>query len=621
MSKKIIFLCQLITLLWAKAELPAIANEVDNISEQDSTLIKSETKEATPPVIFTISPLIDRFFTQPTAKHLRAGEVIFNIDNRLFFLPDLVPGRLDNEDTALNFGGGFSWGISDRLELTLQFQHVDSSSPARQGDFVSERTEDNEAAIEIKQQLWQNSDDTKSLSGVVSASWGTRGFKFTRNGNSVEINNRDIFLAFQLPFTATVNQKWQFTISPTIAFFNDKSAVFYHRLPNDKDSSFGTTFGFTGAVSYSLSSRLAIWGDAFIPITGNNSVSRESGKPDTAIAYNAGVRYLFNPRLAIDLYASNTQGSIGPLALTADRDLVSFGTNLIFMPDFIAANRRQPDRFSPAKQNDDTPTPVVNSGIAFFDGGTLDSGQFLFNVQGGSQGVLTSLRYGFLKDFEGGIYLDYVSGETDESEQGFSAKVRFLNQAEDAPITASLAVSLGLTNQPFVNFFNNDRDEFDRRGLDKEVPIAIPGADDFDEGKEFIFTASVPLNYQFDSNAAIWFTPTIAYVQRLGTEIAGFNVGASIPITQELSILGEVGANFAGKGNGFIGDELEDLIPWTVGIRWKPLSLFGLEPSTNNTNPQLELYLTNRVGSSTWHQLRVRNQNKTAIGAGLILPF
>ena len=75
----------MIALLWAKAELPTIANEVDNISEQDSTGIISEAKEATPPVIFTISPLIDRFFTQPTAKHLGQGEVIFNLDNRLFF--------------------------------------------------------------------------------------------------------------------------------------------------------------------------------------------------------------------------------------------------------------------------------------------------------------------------------------------------------------------------------------------------------------------------------------------------------------------------------------------------------------------------------------------------------
>ena len=58
-------------------------------------------------------------------------------------------------------------------------------------------------------------------------------------------------------------------------------------------------------------------------------------------------------------------------------------------------------------------------------GGTIPSGEFALQLQGGSQGVLTSLRYGLLQDFEGGIFLDYVAGEIDESEQGISGKVRF----------------------------------------------------------------------------------------------------------------------------------------------------------------------------------------------------
>jgi hypothetical protein len=66
---------------------------------------------------------------------------------------------------------------------------------------------------------------------------------------------------------------------------------------------------------------------------------------------------------------------------------------------------------------------------------------------------------------------------------------------------------------------------------------------------------------------------------------------------------------------------LEDRIPWTVSLRWTPLSLFGLETQEDNSNPQLELYLTNRVGSSTWHQLRVRDENEMAVGVGLNLPF
>lgn len=569
---------------------------------------------------FTVSPLVNHLFTQPISRHLQKGEVVINFDSRLFFLPDLVANNgVDNSDTASNYNSGFSWGISDELELTLQFQHVDSSSPARQGNFTSERTEDNEAALELKQKLWQNASGTQSLSGVFSASWGTRGFRLSGDGKITEVNNRNIYTAVHLPFTTTVDRRWQFTVSPTLAFFNEDNAEFFQRLPNDNDSSFGTVFGLAGAVSYSINPRLTLWGDVFLPLTGNNSISRESGKPSDAIAYNAGVRYSVNPRLALDVYASNTFGSIAPLSLTADRDLVAFGTNLVFMPDLFGVNRRQPDRFNAQSVTDST--PITTDGFAFFDGGTLSSGQFLFNLQGGSQGILTSLRYGVLKDFEAGIYLDYISGETDESEQGLSAKVRLFNQAENQPLTASLAATIGLGNQSLTNFANNDRNEFDRRNLEKEVPLFFPGADNNKQGKEFLFTASLPLNYQFENEAAIWLTPTIGYLQRKGTELVGFNLGGSIPLGKEFNILGEVGANFAGDGNAFIGNSLKDEIPWTVGVRWQPLSLFGLEPSADNSNPQLELYLTNRVGFSTWHQLRVRDGNETAIGLGLSLPF
>lgn len=558
-----------------------------------------------------ITPLGQQFFTQPTANHLQKGEFTINVDTRIFFLPNYSQSSLDDEDTGVNFNTGFSWGITDKLQMTLQFQHVDSSSPAIQGDFTSERTEDNEAAGEFKYQLWRNIRNTQALSGVVSASWGTRGFRFIGEGQDVEINNRNVFVTLAVPFTAEVNQRWQFNVSPALTFFNDKNAAFFHRLPND-DEEFGTVFGLTGGVSYQINPRLYLWGDAFFPLTGNNSISRESGEPDTAIAYNAGIRYLVNPGLALDFYASNTFASYGPLSLTADRDLVALGTNLTFMPDLLAANRKYKKAFGKERIE----TPLTTDGLAFFDGGILPSQKFLFQIQGGSQGILTALRYGFLDDFEAGIYLDYVSGDIDESEQGLSAKVRFLNQTENSPFTLSLATTVGLTNQPFVNFLANDRNEFDRLDLDKEVPIFTPGGDDIEEGKQLIVTFALPLHYQFKNDHAVWLTPIVGYVQREGTEIAGFNLGGAIAFSEEFSLLGEAGANFAGEGNAFKGDSLDDEIPWTVGLRWNPSKLLKV-----NTNSQLELYLTNRVGSSTWHQLRVRDDNDIAIGLGLQLPF
>ena len=562
------------------------------------------------------TPLTEQLFSQPTAKQLGNGEIIINLDTRTFFFPDLVEGGVDDDDSAVNFNTGFSWGISDSLQLVLQFQHVDSSSPIEQGEFTSERTEDNEAALELKQRIWSNNANL-ALSGVISASWGTRGFMFTRNREVTEVNNRDIFTSVAVPFTADVGDRWQFNIVPTVAFFKDESAVFFRRIPGSDDS-FGTVFGLGGGVSYKINSRLFILGDVFLPLTGNNSINRDSGKSDKAIAYNVGLRYLTNPRLALELYATNTFASYAPLSLTADRDFMGLGASLVFMPDLVAANRKYGNSFEATRNNTELAT---KDGLAFFDGGTIPNGELAVQLQGGTQGVLSAIRYGLLKDFEAGIFLDYVGGEVDESEQGIAAKVRFLNQAENAPVTLSFAATASLTNEPFINFVNDNANTFENRDLDKSVPFFTPGGDDGRNGKLLLATFSLPVHYEINSNAAVWLTPILGYAQRQGVELGGFNLGSAIAVSEEVSLITEVGANFFGEGNSFIDGRLENRIPWTAAVRWKPLSLLDLQTSKNNSNPYLELYLTNRVGSSTWHQLRVREDNDLGIGIGLFAPF
>ena len=564
---------------------------------------------------FTFTPLAEQLLTQPTAKQLGSGEVLINLDTRTFFFPDMVESGIDDDDSAVNFNTGFSWGISDSLQLTLQFQHVDSSSPIEQGDFASERTEDNEAALELKQRIWSNSANTQALSGVFAASWGTRGFQFTDNGEATEINNRDIFVSVAFPFTADVGDRWQFSLAPTVAFFKDESAVFFRRLPDDDENTFGTVFGLGAGVAYRVNSRLSLFSDVFLPLTGNNSINRDSGEPDRAIVYNAGLRFLTNPRLALDLYASNTFASYAPLSLTGDRDFMGLGANLVFMPDLFSANRRYSDSFESDNQEF-----MTTDGVAFFDGGTLPSGRIALQVQGGSQGILTALRYSPLRDFEAGIFLDYIAGDVDESEQGIAAKVRLLDGI-DVPITLSIAATASLTNQPFINFAENDADAFERSNLDKTVPFFTPGGDDVAEGERLLFTFSAPVHYQIANNTAVWLTPILGYVQRKGVETGGFSLGGAIALSREFSLTGEIGANFAGEGNSFIDGRLEDRIPWTAGVRWTPLALLDLEASKDNSDPHVELYLTNRVGSSPWHQLRVREDNDIGVGVGLFAPF
>ncbi len=609
MNKILFGLISSALLLFLKTN-PVQALPQDNLPQKNLSEPESEQSR------ITFTPLGDQLFSQPTAKQLGNGEVLINLNTRTFFFPNLVEGGVDDDDSAINFNTGFSWGISDDFQLTLQFQHVDSSSPIKQGEFISERTEDNEAALEFKGRIWNNAPETLALGGVISASWGTRGFMFTDDETVTEINNRDVFVSLAFPVSADVGDRWQFSFSPTVAFFRDESAVFFSRTPDDDENSFGTVFGLGGGVSYQVNSRLFIISDVFFPVTGNNSINRSSGEPDQAIVYNAGLRYLTTPQIALDLYATNTFASYAPLSLTADRDFVGLGANVVFMPDAFSANRKYSKNF-PATEAES----LTTDGFAYFDGGTLPSGKLTVQLQGGSQGVLTAIRYGLLKDFEAGIFLDYVAGEVDESEQGISGKIRFLNQGENAPITLSAAATASLTNEPFSNFFENDATTFDERDLDKTVPIFTPGGDDAVTGKRIILTFALPVNYEISQNASVWFTPILGYVQRLGTELGGFNLGGAIALNEEISFTGEFGANFLGEGNGFIDGQLEDRIPWTVGVRWQPLSLLGKQSSEDNSDPYLELYLTNRVGFSTWHQLRVRENNSVGIGAGFFIPL
>lgn len=583
---------------------------------------QTQPEKKSEPAQITFTPLAEQLFSQPTAKQLGRGMVSINLHTRSFFFPDLVRDAVDNSDSAVNFNTGFSWGIRDDLQLTLQYQHVDSSSPIKQGGFTSERTEDNEAALELKQQIWRNQANKQALSGVLSASWGTRGFKFSQGQESTETNNRDIFVSLAVPFTTDVGDRWQFNISPTVAFFKDESATFFSRLPEDNASSFGTVLGLGGGASYQINPRLLIFGDVFLPLTGNNSINRDSGRPGQAIAYNAGLRFLTNPRLALDLYATNTSASFAPLSLTADRDFMGLGANLVFMPDIFPGNRRIGDDFSETKTNTEY---LTTDGLAFFDGGTIPTGNLGIQLQGGSQGVLAAIRYGFLKDFEGGIFLDYVAGEIDESEQGISGKIRLLNQAENAPFTLSAAGTASLTNEPFVNFFENDATAFESQNLDKTVPIFTPGGDDRFTGKRLLLTIALPMHYKINNRAAVWLTPVLGYVQRQNLETGGFNLGSAIALTPSISFSGEVGVNLFGKGNSLIDGQRANKIPWTFGIRWTPFFLLKKgntkEIKIDSGEPYMELYLTNRVGSSTWHQLRVRENNKIGIGAAIFFPF
>ncbi|MBW4667460.1 MAG: hypothetical protein KME60_08525 [Cyanomargarita calcarea GSE-NOS-MK-12-04C] len=550
-----------------------------------------------------------------TAEQLRAGEILTTIRQRHFFQKGTAArDGLTDQPTI-----GVTWGVKNNFELTLDAQTVDNAGPVRQGRFDAQRINSEgstnffqEFTLQGKHRVWQNENATQAVSAVVAASLGNgkRPYRFSDNsGISAAGLNRQTVFSLELPYTITPNDQWQFTLSPKVAFLPEDNALYLTKLPIANSGSFGTTFGLGGGVSYKLNHRLVLWGDAFVPFSGNNTISRDTGLPAKSIVYNAGLRYIINPRLSADLFLSNALGNTGALSLIADKEYNALGFSINYLPGITNANRRYAESFNTREK----PAPNTYAGFGFLDGGTVRQNQLLTTLQVGGQGLLPSVRYGLLDDFEIGAFLSNIPGTVDESQFGFSSKIRLLHQADGNPFTLSLAGTLARSNNVLTNFVNNNRNRFQQLGL-KKGGFAYSNER---EGELFIYTLSAPIHYQFQGGSAAWVTPTLGFVQRSGLEIAGLNFGGSVPLSQSLDAIAEVGVNMKGSGNAFIGNQRESVIPWTLGLRWKASSLFG----EGLSGLELEAYISNRLGSSPFDSLRVRADNETTVGVGLLLPI
>ncbi|WP_242032110.1 transporter [Microcoleus sp. FACHB-672] len=562
-----------------------------------------------------------------TAHHLQRGEILTNFRYRQSF----PSGSASDVGLTGQPTFAISWGATDNLEITLDAQTVDNAGPGEQGDLTASRTTAEgsgnffqELTLQAKQRIWENLEENFALSGVLAVSRGIRSYQFFNENGQLDSgsNTEELVVSLELPFTVKTDDRWQFTLSPKVAFLPEDNALYFRRLPDNDDDSFGTTLGLAGAVSYQVNPRLILWGDTFIPFTGNNSLNQDTGRPARSIAFNTGLRYLVNPRLATDLFISNTLGNTGALSAIADRESISLGLGVTFLPAFTAANRQYPQHFGDTQN----PPPFIPAGFGFLDGGTIANQQLLTTLQGGSQGLLASIQYGLLDDFEIGGFIDSISGDTDESEIGLSGKIRFLHQADGDPFTLSGLVTVSKSNNVLLNFLSGNSNELENRGLEEEGFVfssevcSDNGGVSKNDGECLMITLSAPMHYQLENGSAVWLTPTLGYVQRNGLEIAGFNLGGSVPLGQNITAIAEAGFNLTGDGNALVDDDRKNLIPWALGVRWNAASLFNW-PVTKNLGPQVELYLTNRVGSSPFQTLRVREDNDIAVGAGILFPL
>jgi hypothetical protein len=608
----------------------------------DAILRKREVKLDKP--IFVQSPLergAGRSYGLVTAEHLGAGEILQTQFVRLF-----KPEAGINDDLFANQSNQIVYGLTDDIELSLDLQGVNGSVPGFQGNFTAERRVGiNNGNVFQDFSLLGKLRVGTILGGQSSLVLGLTAsrpqFTFTTTdpatGLSVQTTRPQsgITLApsLELPITyKTKDDRLSFTVSPRLVYFPEDSNLYTPVNPGS-NGRFGLTVALGLGGTYKLSPRFQIRGDASPILVGNNTVGRFSGQPTQVIPFNIGLRYLVNPRIALDVFATNTFGNSGGPAIAAFSNNTGIGVALTTTPERlftildVPANRKFAETFY-----EDVPKErrriFVPASFDLLDGSTIarETSQIALRVSTGTIGA--AFRNGSLDDFETGFFANFAPEGVDESDAGASTKIRFLHQQSGDPFTLSALVTLGRSSSRLCNFINGTRDGLERaiNGQPTNCP-GVPGSSPAGDrgpipanlfglvteniGELIILTLSLPTQFTFDSGASLWFNPKLAYIQRAGdrSPLIGASFGASYPVMPGLELVGQITPVFRGE-NAFLGDGLARLLPWQAGVR------FSL-PNGFSAN----LYATNAVGLSPYESLRVRADNQVSVGLGLQLPF
>ncbi|MGH7711154.1 MAG: hypothetical protein ACREOG_07715, partial [Gemmatimonadaceae bacterium] len=275
----------------------------------------------------TLAPLYDD--TPP-------GRGAFSVDlrTRYFLIPSrVVPGLKLEPALAIR------WSPTDRFALTFDAQTVDNSGPGRQGRYLASRTlrdptvgSGNFFQEQALGARWRSANSCIGGSGIVlgaNLSRGSRSYVL-RDSASGSVAEGDNQAELVPTFDAGVEvrrDRWQSALGVAVAFFPADNALYLRRLPEARSDEFGTTAGLTlaGAV---LITKIMLHARLFAPLTGANTIRRETGRTTRWTVYDVGLDYSVNPVLTTDIFVTNALGGSGALSLVADREYSALGARL-----------------------------------------------------------------------------------------------------------------------------------------------------------------------------------------------------------------------------------------------------------------------------------------------------
>lgn len=502
-----------------------------------------------------------RLFNLETANQLSAGEFNTAIGVVFFFKDQIGQG------TGLQvFNGSVDAGLTDSLQLGIAASFFDDDL-GRTISGLRYKFRYTAIAPNAKYQIFQNESLSLSAAGSVEFLSFKNGPDPSYHGAQPTIDANTIVGTIQFPLTYNVlNRDLQVHLTPGVAVFPSSLS----NLPF-----YGTIFNIGAGVSWKAMDRLSLFADISAPIAGNNAVSSSNGSYFKKLVYSAGLRYLVNPAVGLDIYATNALGTTPAtrfLAFLPDGDQVAlsatlnytFGKGSSYAPSFRPGKRVQLSKRD--KQ-------LLLDGLTLTTAATLEPGAIAVRAGGIKSELGFNIAYGLTNDVQLEVFGERVGNIPNRSDAfrlGGAAKLRFLDQVQGDP--ASLSV----------------------RGA---FAVDTSG----DRGAGGFFMIEVPATYHASSDVAFFVNPKVGFLGS-ATSLPILNrVVAGIGLGVNYALFGIDGLQLVGEFTPVLTGERSI---WSAGVRY----------FNSDLNLGADLYGSNSVSNYAARGVVTDNNGSAGIG-------
>ncbi|AFY33933.1 hypothetical protein Cal7507_3540 [Calothrix sp. PCC 7507] len=474
-----------------------------------------------------------------TANQLRKGAVQVEAGFlQVLPLDDSVSG------TGLQtYNIDIDWGVTDDLQLGFTGDIYDDyvKCPVREqcGDFTSTTYGAKLKYRLINQNLWAVGVVGTAQLMNISASPGA----FTNTSNT-RLNTVTPVGALQFPITYKASPNLQLHFTPGVVLFPEtvKGADF-----------FGSFFNIGTGFSWQPSERVNLFANIQAPLgPGGNTFSSKDRSIYRKLLWAVGVDYAFNPRMAAEVYATNSFGTTpttGLLAFIPDGDDLLLGIRFKHVIDFgqgYAANFGNRPQTELSRRD----STLLFDGFTLASPHTLPTGKFQARGGLGTNGSSSfALAYGLTNDAQLEINVDQFGGSDRLSgaeisgpgvKIGGAVKLRFLDQARGDLLSLSFKLA-GISEAAFQG-------------------NALNGT----------IYAELPIAYQLSPQTSISINPKGAFFGKVSR--TGIGIGINQALGNQLQFIAEYTPIFT--------DGTRDV--WSTGLRFLPSSRWGIDIFAGN---------------------------------------